>query len=309
LLKPRIDLARYIATLPGEYCIGPGNREAFDRFNNALSATAGTIDRGNSIFEKHFSSLVGQAQPLLQNVEHEANQITPTSKDFWPVVVATDHYNEFIKLFNLDIWNLTVRLEALIVQFRQALNNASAAAERALNQIQTNVEVEAQAFLNEGKNCKAAHRHWDEVDGFEGCGRYRNTLDRVIRVMIPNFNLFRAPATQRVRNATQLPQTAINQMEGNFKSFPNLKWLPPPSDAFPHHRYGDEKRKFGGDTVIAALNNIANAFHGRTRRELGVGDMQYEHGGRISGHKSHKDGINADVDDYSSEVIPKIMTP
>ncbi len=100
--------------------------------------------------------------------------------------------------------------------------------------------------------------------------------------LIPAFNTFlqRVPDTNRVRAALRLAQTAIDQIEVGFNSFPNFELLPADTSDFPHGRYGSELRKYAGPSVIGVLISLANSYYGKTGKKLFIGDMNYEHGGK-----------------------------
>jgi hypothetical protein len=292
------SLVNYLNSLPGEFCIGPTNQDAFNRLNNAISYADQNIRRGNSIYEANFESYVNRAIPLLNALYNESNRINASSRDFTGVINAFRNYDSFSKQFNLEIWTLTPRIDQLLNQLSSLVNAADSALTRAINQIETNVEFEAQRFDAERKSAEDAFRHWDLIDGKQGYERYVDILRRITQSMIPDFNNFiqKVPNTSRISAAINRAQQSINQIDTGFNSFPNFTLLPSSSSSFPHMRYGAEERKFGGSAVIGALQSIAASYFSRTGKNIYIGDMQYEHGGKMGIHKSHKNGLDGDVD-------------
>jgi hypothetical protein len=214
------------------------------------------------------------------------------------VLASAERYDTFLQQTTLDVWNLTPTIASLAAQWDQAFNAASTAFTAALNQIETNVEGEAQRFVDQDRAAEEAFQHWDTVDGKQGYDRFRLIMANVVQVLIPVFNAFlsRVPGTARVSAAAARAQQSVSHIDSGFGSFPNLRRLPDDSTAFPHLRYGGDDRKYGGDDAISALQDTAAAYFNRTGHKVYVGDMQYEHGGKIGIHKSHKNGIDADVD-------------
>jgi Penicillin-insensitive murein endopeptidase len=299
-------LASYVNAMPREFCIGPGNRSAFEQMQNSLNAAVNSVRRGNSIFEQNSEAYSNRITPLLQRLQNESNAITPSSRDFTGVMDAFAMYDNIAKQYQLEIWNLTPRIEGIFNQLNQLATATDTSLKRAINQIEANVEGEAQRFVGEERLAEDAFRHWDGVDGKQGYEKYMAILRNVVRVMVPAFNEFlrRVPGTNRVRAAVQTAQQAINQMDTGFASFPNFSVLTSDSATFPHNRYGNEDRKFGGAKVLSALASIATAYYSRTSEKIYIGDMQYEHGGKMGIHKSHKEGIDADVDGTSIGDVP-----
>lgn len=296
---------RYVNGLPAEYCVGPPNQAAFDRLNAALANANAIVRRGVAIFESNLDRFVGQATPMHNAIYNTSAAIGPASRDFTAVLSAVQRYNTFVGGIGIEIWTLSARIDALWNQFQQSLNTANAALSRAATQIETNVETEAQRFVDRQKSAEDAFRHWDTVDGKQGYDRYVAILREIGQTLIPEFNAFlsRVPGTDRVRAAAARAQQSINQVDSGFNSFPNLVKLPAET-AFPHMRYGSEDRKYAGAATNAAVESIARAYLARTGKKLYVGDMQYEHGGKMGVHKSHRNGIDADVDGIEIGDVP-----
>src|SRR5260370_35568762 len=120
------------------------------------------------------------------------------------------------------------------------------------------------------------------------------------QTLIPNFNAFlqKVPATDRVKQAVGKAQQALNAIDVGFKSFPDLNPLPVSDQNFPYRGYGPADRKFCGGLLQNALVTIAQNYQARTSKPIYIGDLNYQHGGKIKGtkHKSHKLGIDGDVD-------------
>ena len=299
-------LANYLNTMPDEFCIGPSNQAAFDGLNNATSNAVATVNSGVAFFEGNFERFVNQAIPLLNNLYNLSVAIDSTSRDFTQVLAAAQSYDRFANQYQLDVWNLSQKIINLGNQWKQAFDAANTAFNRAIYQIENNVESEAQRFVDQLKLAEDAFRHWDSVDGKQGYERYYGILWDVAQVMIPAFNAFldKVPATDRVNNAVARAQQSIDQIDTGFNSFPNFESLPADSSEFPHLRYGSEDRKYGGSQVISAIKSITNAYNTRVAKKLYVGDMQYQHGGKMGIHKSHKNGNDGDVDGVEIGDIP-----
>ncbi len=62
------------------------------------------------------------------------------------------------------------------------------------------------------------------------------------------------------------------------------------------HLFGERNRQFGSEGLVRLLEGIAgamtDAFPGGERLQLG--DLSAEHGGRVNGHVSHQNGLDAD---------------
>lgn len=292
------SLVRYLNTLPQQYCIGPGNQASFDRLNNAISAADSHATRGIRLFESSVNTFTGQAISLLSVLRNESNAITSSSRDFRRVIDAAKRYDSYIDSTQRDIWNLSAQIESQMNQLEFALNTANSALGSAVNQINSNVASEAKKFDDARVQCEGALRVWDTDDGKRGFTTFSDTRRNVQQNLIPQFNAFlpNVPATPEIKRSVAAAQSAIDQIDVGFRTFPNFKLLPGDSTAFPHLRYGNEDRKFSGDAVPPALASIAAAYFARVRRKLYIGDMQYEHGGKMGIHRSHKNGIDADVD-------------
>lgn len=56
-----------------------------------------------------------------------------------------------------------------------------------------------------------------------------------------------------------------------------------------------EDRRFGIKQTIGALNAVSADFHSKTLLRMGVGDISKLGGGQISGHASHRKGVDVDI--------------
>jgi len=300
------SLSNYINQMPDEFCINSSNQEAFDRLNVALSNAINAITRGTGMFEDNLERFVNQAVPLLNNLYNISISISSSSRDFSQVMTRAQQYEYFVNQYQLEIYNLNQRITNLSNQFEQALNAAIGAFDQALHQIETNVEAEAQRFVDSQRATEEAFLHWDSIDGKEGYERYYAIISNVVQVIIPEFNAFisKVPNTKRINDAFLKAQQSVNQIDTGFNSFPDFQPLPSDSNDFPHLRYGSEDRKYGGNAVIGALQKIARTYLNRTNKKIYIGDMQYKHGGKMGIHKSHRNGIDGDVDGIEIGDIP-----
>lgn len=289
---------RFTQTVPTQFCINAQNRPAFDEMNTAFVNANNVVRQGTSIFENNFSRFVQQVTPLLQSIGAESRAITAASRDFRRVLNAVTQYQNFVQQFQIEVWLLS----DLIRQLDTQLGNLSTTADRelttAINQIETNVETESQQFVQQQRNAEQAFRVWDTEDGLRGFRSYDSIVSFVRQVLIPPYNDFLAkvPNTQRIRNAVNLAQAAINQILAQFEAFPTFTALPPPSAEFPHIPVFAVEKQFGEQLIIDIVISACAGYFHDTGNRLAVGNMQYQHGGKISPHVSHRRGIDADVD-------------
>jgi len=296
------NFVRYVNSLPSSFCIEPTNQEAFNSLNRALTAAVSTLNGGKSLFEANVDGFSGRATPPLNALLGEASRIDSSSRDFTSVIAAYQRWDAFYSPYQgkIEVWHLTPRIQVVWEQLIALFNRTDAELIRAIAQIEANVETEVKVFESQRSLSDAAITYWDEVDGKEGYDRYVRILKEIGQKLIPAFNAFlhRVPHTSRVRQAVAKAQESINAIEGGFKAFPNLDPLPAADANFPHKRYGSGDRKYSGGLLRNALITIAQEYIGRTGKPIHIGDLNYQHGGKIknSKHKSHKLGIDGDVD-------------
>lgn len=288
----------FTQTVPAEFCINSQNRPAFDEMNAAFVNANNVARQGISIFENNFSRFVQQATPLLQTIGAESRGITPASRDFRRVMNAVNQYQNFVQQFQVEVWTLSDTIRQLDTQLGNLISNTNRELTAAVNQIETNVETESQQFVQQQHNAEQAFRVWDTEDGLRGFRSYESVVSLVRQVLIPPYNDFLAkvPNTQRIRNAVNLAQSAINQILAQFEAFPTFLALPPPSAEFPYIPVFAVEKQFGEQLIIdIVISACAGHFHD-TGNKLAVGNMQYQHGGTMSPHVSHRRGIDADID-------------
>ena len=301
------DLARYVNSLPDEFCVGDLNRSAFEALNQALLDAKSENERGVSIFENNLQTFSNNVTPLLNAVYSQCERIDSTSRDFIGVTEAVSRYEGFISNYTIEVWNLSPRIEGLWESFQSELSMVKQSLQLTEEQIQLNAETEAQTFVTQQNLAEAAFVEWEKVNGKSGYDKYFEVVRHMTQKLIPNFNAFlqRIPQTTRVEKAVELAQKAIDQIDIGFRSFPTFLPLPSDSDQLPHLRYGRSVRKFGEARIIAVLQSACVSHYNDTKRKLYIGDMQYLHGGRVSPHVSHKEGIDADVDPVEIGNVPK----
>ncbi|WP_438042689.1 penicillin-insensitive murein endopeptidase [Sorangium sp. So ce128] len=292
------DYAVFLRSLPGEFCINDDNRDAFDNLQSIINAASQLVERGVTDFEANFGTFLSAAVPLLESVKRESDAIDTSSRDFRGVVAPFNQYNDWVRGWSIEIWTLSDRISAFNDSWQRSLGDTRSAFLRAFEQIQQSVESEARRFEAAKAQCDDHFRRWEEIDGLQGYLNFRATLRTVAQDMIPVFNDFLAkvPATDRTRQAVANAQRQIDAMVTTFDSFPSFLPLPPSSDAFPYESYGLSARKFGLDPIVEIVRRACVEYFNATRRRLYVGDMSYEHGGKAMPHRSHRQGIDADVD-------------
>jgi peptidoglycan hydrolase-like protein with peptidoglycan-binding domain len=58
---------------------------------------------------------------------------------------------------------------------------------------------------------------------------------------------------------------------------------------------GHSNADWGTANTIASLEAAADLFRGRSGGEIAIGDLSFEHGGEISLHNTHEDGLDIDI--------------
>ena len=301
------NLNDYLRSLPDDYCIGEDNRDEFDDMQRATENAIGTYNRGVGIFESNFRTFVNSATSLLGNISSVSNNINSSSRDFRPVSDAVQSWDNSVQRYDIEIWNLSPTIESLGDSFNSALSTANNSVERALITIQSNCEYEANRFTDALEECNKAYTSWDTIDGLEGYNQYGFTLAFVVNTLIPDFNDFvsKIPVTDRIQAAVKKAQQAIDQMITIFESFPTFNRLPDSSDNFPYKKYAKfEQRRYGNEQIIEVVRKSCVQHFNDTNKKLYVGDLSYEKGGRAKPHKSHRLGIDADVDPVEIGNIP-----
>ena len=307
LARANDELVDYLHSLPSEFCIDPSNQDAFEALNRAIDDANNQITRGTTIFENNFQAYVDQVVPLLNYVYNECNKVDSSSRDFTGVIDAVSRYNSFASGYSIDIWYLSQRIKQLATSLESDISEVELALQNAIEQIEVNVESEAKTFVSRQTASEAALHEWEHKNGKTGFNKFHEIIRNMKLILVPAFNAFRqrVPDTHRIDNAVQLAQRAVNQIEIGFRTFPTFLPLPAAdSSKFPYLRYGSDERKFGQNQIIKVLQSACVAHFKDTGKEFYIGDMQWEHGGKISGHTSHKKGIDADVDPVEVGNVP-----
>jgi Penicillin-insensitive murein endopeptidase len=292
-------------SLPQHFCITASSQAAFTNLNNVVDNMENLIKRGENIFEINLQTVFNEAMPLLNEIKNTSNIINASSRDFTAAMNAAQRYI-IITPIQQDIWEMTPKIQSMNEQWITLSNDATAAFKKALAQIETNVTAEAQMFSSQNTAAEAAFTYWDTVDGKQGYKKYADIANYVSQVLVPDFNAFisKVPGTDNVNNAVAQVQQAINHIDSGFDSFPDFKPLPPDTTTFPHVPYGSAEKQYGEDKLIAALISVATAYNQRTGKKLLIGNMQWEHGGYMSPHVSHKNGLDADIVGSDVGIVP-----
>lgn len=301
--QARNAYAAFLNSLPTSFCIGPSNQAAFNELRNAVSEATSVANQGTQIFEQNLERYSNGALPRLREITRRSGAVTSSTKDFSPVLAAVQDYQTFARQFQVEIWLLSARIEALANELDRALSDAERALTAAVNQIETNVEQFASLFEQQARNAEADFRHWDTEDGADGYKRYQTTYGFVESVLVPEFEQFRVPNTERIQRAVQRVRDAYQYIKGNLSSFPDFQPLPG-RDEFPYQSYWVKDRRYGTRKIIDVVRAACETHKAETGNDLYVGDMQYEHGGRARPHKSHREGYDADVDPVEVGNIP-----
>ena len=295
----------YVSSISQTMCIGPSNAVAYDALERLILQTNDMVLRGISTFETNLTKFASGAVPLLNALLATCLGINAASRDFNPVADATARYNSFTTPYNINFFALSPS----IAQTADIINDLSAQAaqvvEAARAQLEVNVEREAEVIVQKASVAKDLLRYWDEVDGETAYQSYQELLKYNEEVLVPGFSdlLQKVPTTPRISAATARVEQALNYITDNFNAFPTFQALPAANETFPYLSYGGgPRRKYGGRAIIAALQFCCLSYFQTTGRRLYIGDMQLEHGGRIanSPHRSHKSGIDADVDVFEA---------
>jgi peptidoglycan hydrolase-like protein with peptidoglycan-binding domain len=74
-------------------------------------------------------------------------------------------------------------------------------------------------------------------------------------------------------------------------------WMQPELDGAMcgYDLHAGPSRKWGTAAAVAQLSAAAELFQRRTGQRLAVGDISFERGGRVSGHRTHRVGLDVDV--------------
>ncbi len=111
----------------------------------------------------------------------------------------------------------------------------------------------------------------------------------------PDYDEPTAAAARAMQTRFGLPQTGAAD-EGAWR---HLLWafeqpnLDGPMCAYELH--AGPSRKWATAAAVGQLSAAATLFEQRTGQRLAVGDMSYEPGGPISGHRTHRVGLDVDV--------------
>lgn len=301
------DYMAYVASIPKNFCIGSSNGVAYDALDAVITRTNALVKRGISLFEQHLNQFLNGALPLLQQVILAANSINASSRDYTPVADAVARYNAFTSPYAVDIWLLSPSIQQAASVLNARSDQATQAANIALFHIENNFLGEAEIISRQTTYAEAALKHWETTDGKAGYQRYVDLVHYVEQTLAPGLHGFlqRIPHSPRVLAAAKRAEQAITYVVDNFATFPTFQPLPPSDSSFPYRTYGTNERKFGDAQVIAVLQNACRAHFEATGQMLHIGDMQLEHGGRISAHVSHKEGKDADVDVVEVGNVPQ----
>ena len=299
-----LEYTDYLKSLPGEICVGDSNATAAEEANRTRTRARDTIQAGITRFENTLSTFADQVVVYLNRLYSAAETIDSNAKNYQPVSQAVDTYNAFIERHEADIYEISETISQILARLDEPTRAAESALEQAFEQIQKNIEQAASGLNQKRIDAEGAFVHWWDVDGKQGYERFDAIWTKLRTVDVPSFNEFRVPRTPRIEAAVNLARQAVGQVETGFNSFPNFEKLPGSSGGFPHARYEDEDRKFSGPKTRAALLEVANAYKDRTGNPIAIGDLQYEHGGKMGRHLSHKEGIDADVDGVEVGNVP-----
>ena len=290
----------FLQSLP-DLCIGPSNRDEYDSMDIAMKNTNTIIGRGVEKFEDNFGNLINNYVPLLEQLTRTSNNIDQQSRDFRPVINTINQIERVLSNYDeIEIWGLSDQIIAFSNLLDEKLSIANSSLERAIDQIQTNVETESNRFVQSLGSAKRAYEHWANVDGLVGFTQFIEIANKVDKELIPEFNAFleKVIDTPRIREAVSNAQDAINEIGTMLSSFPTFQPLPQPSSNFPYiwDSSTNVSRKFSNSETIEMVKNACNLYYNKFGKKLYVDALSYEHGGKISPHKSHKTGNDADVD-------------
>ena len=300
-----LDFGMFLSGLP-QFCTGRSNQSAFNTLKSAVNDIDEKYNRGVARFEDNLQSFVGKATPLLNNLYNECENVDTLSRDFTGVVRAINRYNLFAADYDVDIRTISDTIEDLWDSFSSDLSMVDGMVERAFDQIETNVEGEAQFIVAQQKAGEAAFHEWENVNGKLGYTKYVDITERVVMKFMPTFYSFleRVPRTNRIDEAEALAQQAYEQIKLGMAVFPTFEPLPQDSTQFPHKRYRSDERKFGEAVLLSVVQTVCKSHFDETNHKLHIGDMQLKHGGRTTPHVSHKEGIDADIDPVEVGNIP-----
>lgn len=301
------DYMAYVASIPKNFCIGPSNGVAYDALDTVITRTNALVKRGIALFEQHLNQFINGALPLLQQIILAGNSINASSRDYTPVADAVARYNAFTSPYTVDIWLLSSSIQQAATAFNARSDQATQATNIALFHIENNFVQEAEIVARQTTYAEAALKHWETTDGKAGYQRYVDLVHYTQQTLAPALHAFlqKIPRTPKVLAAARRAEQAITYVVDNFATFPTFQPLPPAGSSFPYRTYGAAERKFGEAQIIAVLRNACRAHFEATGQMLHIGDMQLEHGGRISAHVSHKEGKDADVDAVEVGNVPQ----
>lgn len=301
------DYMAYVASLPKNFCIGPSNGVAYDALDAVITRTNALVKRGIALFEQHLNQFINGALPLLQQIIGTANAINAASRDYTPVADAVARYNAFTGPYTVDIWLLSSSIQQAASAFNVRSDQATQAVNIALFHIENNFVQEAEIVARQTTYAEAALKHWETTDGKAGYKQYVDLVHYTQQTLAPALHAFlqKIPRTPKVLAAARRAEQAITYVVDNFATFPTFQPLPPANSNFPYRTYGTDERKFGEAQIIAVLQNACRTHFEATGQMLHIGDMQLEHGGRISPHVSHKEGKDADVDVVEAGNVPQ----
>lgn len=295
------DYRDFLRSLPEEFCIGPSNRAEYDSMDMSIRNTITIINTGINKFEDNFGNLINNYVPLLEDLTRNSNNIDQRSRDFRPVINTINRIDRVMSNYDeIEIWGLSDQIIAFSNLLDEKLSLANSSLERAIDQIQTNVETESNRFVQSLGSAKQAYEHWNNVDGLVGVTRFIEVFKKVNEELIPEFNAFleKVIDTPRIREAVSNAQDAINEIGTMANSFPTFQPLPNPSSNFPYiwDSSTNASRKFGTNETIEMVQNACIQYYNKYSKKLVVDALSYEHGGKIPPHDSHTTGNDADVD-------------
>lgn len=290
-------LIAFLRSIPS-LCIGDSNRAAFKSAQNAIDRTTRIASSGIAKFESNLSGFEKATTPLFEAIRKKSTSITSSSRDFRPVTNAAQRAQAHIATYNISIWNLSNRIKQIAGRIQQSQEDTGIAFRQALAQIELNVVAESEKFEAARQATERAQHHWRDVDGKVGFERYSTLFDNVKQVLAPNFATFlrNVPTTPRVETAARNAEKSFDAILAAAAAFPRYKLLPGASSEFPYNTYGRAARKFGKVEIHTILKYCCVNYHKQFSKFLYIGDLSYERGGKAKPHKSHRNGLDADVD-------------
>ena len=284
--------------MPDQFCIGPANKGAFEQMKNTLDSATNAGKQGVSKFERHLQQFSNGSTPLLGELRSQSRAINDNSRDFRAVMSVLERYRAFAAPYKLEVWRLSDRIHNLATALGTLENETDVAFKKAIGQIEANVGIESEKFARRLNELEAAKARWDTEDGKLGYDAFKSGYDNLQDHMLPDFVAFlgRVPGTDRINAHSANARQAIQAVEALFKQFPNFARLPGAASDFPYNEYGESTRKHGTNALFAIVRSACVNYRTATGKTLYVGDLSYAHGGRAKPHKSHRVGVDADVD-------------